>query len=275
MTRRKAVVWSVVTLLCILLAIYGYVVVPYNRFDPESVSESEPITVSRDARLLARVVHDTSFLDEWKKSIGIRPTFRMEVWDLDVGTCKVGREVGTGYANAVAFAPDGRRLAVSGQAGRKGFLLEVDAATGRVLRRGSGAPHLGRFLQYAPSGEYLLCVGAMPTERLYAACGGPKCEVQFQVWAVAGWRRKCQWRTGNKETDVETVAISPDSKRAVLSAGSVRRTDTMLLVDFESCLVREMNVERNRYHVAAFDSSGRRVAFYWSDGRVVYWDLTA
>ncbi|HEU5198172.1 MAG TPA: WD40 repeat domain-containing protein [Ktedonobacterales bacterium] len=99
------------------------------------------------------------------------------------------------YINAVAWSPDGKKMAASGTDGK---VLVWDATTGQVLLTYSGHTNTVFALVWSPDGRFLASGSADTT---------------VQVWdATTG---KLVYRYQGHANEVHSLAWSPDSKRVV------------------------------------------------------------
>jgi WD40 repeat protein/mono/diheme cytochrome c family protein len=156
-----------------------------------------------------------------------------------------------GQANAVAFAPEGRRALVAG-ADRSLRLVDVEA--GRELRRLVGHTASVWSVAFAPDGRRALSGGLDGTMRLWDTTTGQELRrFDGHLSLVAG------------------VAFSPDGRRA-LSAGY---DQSVVLWDLDS------GQELKRFrpgapfaHLAAFTPDGQH-ALFAGDSGLTLWDLDA
>ena len=166
-----------------------------------------------------------------------------------------GNEV---QVDSVAFAPDGRRLAV-GSGDRSVRLWEVAPRPGdepTVLR---GHESGVRSVAFAPDGRRLASGGLDGTVRLWDVAAGPDAEPAV-LRGHEGW--------------VSSVAFAPDGRRLASggSDGTVRLWDVAAGPDAEpAVLYRHESLVLS----VAFAPDGRRLASGGRDGTVRLWDLAA
>jgi tricorn protease-like protein len=158
----------------------------------------------------------------------------------------------TTWAQAVAFAPDGKSLAV---AGRDGTIRLWDMATGKKLREWSA--HLGeaRSVAFSPDGKAV-------------ASGGD--DFQVYVWEVA--TGKPLRRLQGHDDVVAAVAFSPDGN-TLASAG---QDTTVRLWDLAGGKgPRVLEGHRSWVQSLSFSPDGKLLISGGRDARVLLWDVTA
>jgi hypothetical protein len=138
----------------------------------------------------------------------------VRLWDV-----KTGRELRTLAARAacaLAFSPDGSRLATPHGApldGESGLITLWEVATGKAVRR---------LIPLVTDGRYgwTAAVAFSADGRTLASVGGDRC---LRVWDVAAGKERCVFR-GHSEP-VLSVAFSPDGRKLVTGGG-----DTAIVV---------------------------------------------
>jgi WD40 repeat protein len=152
---------------------------------------------------------------------------------------------------AIAYSPDGKRLAV---AGHREVLL-IDAATRRVT--GTLKGHEGE----------VTCVAFSPKgDTLAASSGVPGRSGEIRLWNLAS--RSSRSLTGVHTDVVYSVAWSPDGK--TLAAGSYDRL--VSLWDTGSGKGRALKDHTDAVYSVAFSHDGTRVASASGDRTVKLWD---
>lgn len=149
----------------------------------------------------------------------------LQVWDLTTGTELWLRKWPSASWDCyhIAFAQDGRQLAVAGCYRAKahgielgpGFLAVLDAATGKEIRRFDGHDATIKALAFSPDGKMLAAADVEPVIRL---------------WDIASGKELRRFR-GHNGGVISQLAFSPDGKLLV----SVDELATALVWD---CAVR-------------------------------------
>jgi eukaryotic-like serine/threonine-protein kinase len=167
-----------------------------------------------------------------------------------------------GYVWAVAFSPDGRRVAsanrlVPGQ--RRHVVVVWDAATGRELLRFPGHRDQVQSVAFSPDGRLLASAGG--------TYGKPGAEVK--LWDAATAREVATW-TGHAG-EVFGLAFSPDGRRLASgdTAGTVRVWDTQTGQALHT--LRGHTDRGHGEHGLAFSPDGRLLASA-GDETVLVWD---
>ena len=198
---------------------------------------------------------------------------------------------------SVAFAPDGKTVAV---AGHKEVRL-LDAGTGQVLKTLSGPSDAVRAVAYSPDGKLLAAAGGAPSrggevvlwdpvsgerartieghrDYVYAAAFSPT----GRFLATASYDRAIRlWYPGTGKERAKlsehldavfALAFSPDGRW--LASGSGDRTVKVWDVSAGQRLFTLSDALDNVYAVA-FHPSGRQLAAGGADRMVRVWDVTA
>jgi WD40 repeat protein/serine/threonine protein kinase len=207
-------------------------------------SFARAIAFSPDVRLLARIVGDPRAVELWDATTGRL----VRTLNCDERAC------------ALAFSPDGKRLAV-GSAGpaRFGAVHAVsparvsicDAASGQILRTLAG--HTGYFstLSFSPDGKWL-AVGH---------------DALVKIWDAGTGREALVLK--NQGRSVLGVAFSPDGKRlAATSREAVRVWDAETGEEL-LCL----RGHAGTVNTVAFSPDGKRLASGSSDQMIKLWDV--
>jgi WD40 repeat protein/predicted Ser/Thr protein kinase len=182
----------------------------------------------------------------------------VRVWDVRTRKEIVRPLRGTAYA--LAFSPDGKRLAVAGgdvsTTAKPGTLTVWDVEQGQQLLDCRGHSRFVFSVAYSPDGTYLASLSADPR-------GNQAGEVK--VWDAA---------TGNERASfagpggyLQSVAFSPDGRRLVL--GGIG--DTVEVVEaLTGKRVRSLAARPGT--CAVFSPDGRRLAAGCADGTLLVWD---
>jgi WD40 repeat protein/tRNA A-37 threonylcarbamoyl transferase component Bud32 len=201
------------------------------------------IAFSPDGRQLASVSGDCD--------PGTRPARgELKLWDVASGKELPSLGDRAGLATAVAFSPDGRRLAT---AGLKDVARVWDLATGEEALTLRGPK--GRILDiaFSPDGRLLAGAGEDGTVRAWDAANGQEAP------APAGHSKRA-WR----------LAFSSDSRLlATVSADTTARVWSVATGE----LLFTLRGHRDEVHGVAFSSDGRRLATATLRGEVKVWDL--
>src|SRR5262249_4748996 len=212
------------------------------------------VVFAPDGRSLATV----TFARGWAPSFGI-----VKVWDAETGKQRLALQWKKTSAEAVAFSPDGRLLAVGGMVeNAKGQLLfhhgvvrVCDTANGRELFTILGHGEPVTTLVFSPDGKFLATASADHTARLWDAVTG----------------REVRVFKGHVGT-VTAVAFSPDGK--LLATGSGDKTAR--LWDVATGEVRRRLLDHSAAVTAVvFSPDGRTVTTGGADQRVYVWDAAS
>jgi uncharacterized protein (TIGR03067 family) len=162
---------------------------------------------------------------------------------------EVWHEVHDSGVRAVAFSPDGKRVAAACD---DGSVLIRDAETGKALR----APGHGR------GHGALAAVAFSPDGKLVAAGGADK---TVWLWDVATGKEVRSF--GGHAAKVTVVQFSPDG-RTLLTAGG----GTVYLSDVAAGTdLRRFEAEPEGAHAAAFSPNGKLIVAAGPDGRLRGW----
>ncbi len=182
-----------------------------------------------------------------------------KIWTLDGDQPPVILAHGpTSFVNAVAFAPDGRRVATGSSDRAGGYLRLWDAASGQQVRRLEGHTDAVTSVQFSRDGKRLLTSSYDATARLWNVETGEL----IRTFAGHDW-----W--------VWSAAFSPDERRIVTAShdGSaiVWTTDTgePHPVPFVG---HRKDGSQTPVFTAVFAPDGRRVASGGLDNCVLIWD---
>jgi RNA polymerase sigma factor (sigma-70 family) len=180
-------------------------------------------------------------------------------WDGTVRRWEVasGKElpVADGYSGgvAVAFAPDGTRLASASDAP----IHIWDASTGRRLRVLKGDPAGTTYLAFSPNGRTLAAGGVGLTVHLWDA-------------ATGNLLRKWHWPKGkNPSAYVDNLMFSPDSR---VLATAVFRANQVLLWDVASGQ-RQLSLNHEMVRGVAFPPRGKTLISVGWDKALRLWEL--
>jgi WD40 repeat protein len=114
-----------------------------------------------------------------------------------------GGAITSGYVNALAFSPDGKRLAT---ASCDNMTRVWDVATGKALHVLEGHKGFVNAVRFLPDGKLIATGGEDGTIRLWEAATGK------QVLAIPAHERS-KLQTTDERKDVFALALSPDGKR--------------------------------------------------------------
>jgi WD40 repeat protein len=128
------------------------------------------------------------------KRLAVGSFGELALFDPGTGT-KLASEkdpIGHGGVNSVAFAPNGKTIAVAGDFGRAAL---VDPATAKVVRKLEGFHKIVNAIAFAPDGKEVAAAGVDRTVELWSAGGEPgRTLAGHQTW-------------------IASLAFSPDGKQ--------------------------------------------------------------
>ncbi|HEX5720444.1 MAG TPA: WD40 repeat domain-containing protein, partial [Thermoanaerobaculia bacterium] len=173
---------------------------------------------------------------------------RVRLWDTATGELR--HDLGGDLISALAFTPDGSRVAVSSQMGGQGVRV-WDVGTGR-LRHQCGSETWATSLQVSPDGAFLLGAGS----------GG-----RLEVWDLGTCRSRHTLSAHPEWT--EELAVSRDGS-LVATAG--REGGVRLWEPASGRLIRTLAGGEGKRTAVAVSADGRLVAAPGTPGRVTVWD---
>jgi WD40 repeat protein len=183
----------------------------------------------------------------------------VKVWDATDGKSVLRIPAHGGQTLALAYSPDGRRLATGGKEGRSFDVKVWDTASGRQVLTLPGNAHIVLALAYSPDGKYFASGGLDQTVRVWNAATGKEVFWRGRPWPVVG------------------VAFSPDSERLASAGG-----------DEHEQLAGEVNVwdlgegeeafairgHLGQIRAVAYRPDGQRLGTAGGDGVLNIWDAT-
>ena len=204
---------------------------------------------------------DVVFSPDGPTLAGLQGNGRIQLWDRHTGrsrrTIGVGTRDGhsdlrpTSGAHALAFSPDGRRIAGPGPDARL-VLYAVD--TGQPIFRFEGDPRAILDLAWSPDGRTLVGAHSALSMRVWDAREGHLIHNRF----------------GRHEAPVASVAISPDGR--TLASASYDRT-VKLWNPGDTVRPRAvLNGHTDEVRAVAFSPDGRRIASGGLDRTLRIWD---
>ena len=190
--------------------------------------------------------------DASEKQPNDAPVFQnSQTWNLpENAIARFGKGVMGGSDRAVAFSPDGKRLAIATGAG----IWFYDAETYREMALLTGHTGVVRAVAFSPDGK-TLASGAR--------------DRTIKLWDIeTGDVITCIGHRGG----VESVAFSPDGKMVVSGAedSTVRLWNT---ADGQSLATFTKQADRVRIFSVAFSPDGKTVASGGSDNTINLWDI--
>jgi WD40 repeat protein len=138
------------------------------------------------------------------------------VWDASTG--KEVLRVRSGYASAVAFSPDGKRLAAGTDDGGLGVW---DATDGKEVFTADHA-HARRvvYVAFAGGGKYLVSAGQRKHQQGLFEPWPPDYDGEVKVWDAATGKEQFAFRTD--AAGVNGACLDPDGLRIAASPGASR-----------------------------------------------------
>jgi WD40 repeat protein/serine/threonine protein kinase len=180
----------------------------------------------------------------------------VRIWDMRTGQEALSADLPGQRANALAFSPDGHRLAAGSNARAvvrilDGTPLEGPGDGGQVATL-EGHRHTVAWLAYSPNGERIASAG-------YGT---------VKVWDARPGREPRTLHAG--DAPLTGVVFSPDSRRVAASNmdGTVRVWD----VQTREELYPPLRAEAGPAYGVVFSRNGRTLASAHHDGKIHFWD---
>jgi eukaryotic-like serine/threonine-protein kinase len=182
----------------------------------------------------------------------------VRIWDMRTGQEALSADFPGHRANALAFSPDGHRLAAGSNALSvvrilDGTPLDGPGDAGQVVTL-EGHRHTVAWLTYSPNGERIASASWDGT---------------VNVWDTRSRQRALTLHAG--DTPLTGVVFSPDSRRVAASNmdGTVRMWDAQTGEE----LYPPLRAEAGPVYGVVFRHDGRVLASAHHDGKVRFWDV--
>jgi WD40 repeat protein len=201
------------------------------------------------------LAHVRELLDQCTPGQSVDKDLRGWEWHYLERLCHVELRVFRGHAGAVravAYSPDGSRLATAGDDGTVRVWSVASGAEAAVLK---GDARGMKDIAFSPDGSRLGAGGLDGTVR---------------VWDVAGGKEHYAIKTNNPRFSVRSLAYSPDGSR-LATAGQDGRVRLWDLVTSKQLVLFQGH--RSDVYGVAYSPDGTRLASAGRDGSVRVWDI--